>query len=404
MTTYKREIKLHEDYPVTVLDAIKMGDGTNTTLKEFISNNIKSSMNKKTYQQTEFNFSSISDFITKNTSVTPTAEFKSNSTFGDKQYCGGICCNNKIYFCPNTADKIMVYDIKNDYIYYIGQGFGDFAFKYTGMVQYKGFLYCIPRGVNSLLQINPITDEVLEIPLKTKYPIQPYKDYRDSHHYNGCISDNGYLYLPPAYVSNKKMLKIDMDNFEHEELSFTCEHSTTWIGCCNLPNNKIVFLGNKGFRIWNCESDIIDTDIDYGSDTGIYDMVYDPRDDCLYGFGTNKLVKLDPIAKTATNLGSINYLDNGTYGTQLGADGKFYTITPSGSVIYEDKNNIKTTPDTIDTCNTSGMTVCSAGLVLTNDGSIYSVPGNGKLIKISFTGVSGRLPDYITTSKYYGKY
>lgn len=404
MTAYSREIKLHEDYPVTVLDAVKMGDGTNTTAKDFINNTVKSNINKKTHQQTEFNFSTMNDFLTKNTSVTPTAEFKSNNAFGDKQYCGGMCCNNKIYFCPNTADKIMVYDIENDYIYYIGQGFGSFAFKYTGMVQYKGFLYCILRGVNSLLQINPVTDEVLKIPLKTNYPIQPLGDYRDSHHYNGCISDDGYLYLPPAY-SSTKLLKINMDNFEHEEIDFACEHSTTWVGCCNIPNtNDILFFGNKGFRRWNCDTDTIVADINYGSNTGIYDMVYDPRDDCLYGYGTNKLVKFNPSDNTATNLGYINYLDSGTYGTQLGADGKFYTITPTGSVVYEDKSNIKATPDIVDTCHTAGMTVCSAGLVLANDGSIYSVPGNGKLIKVSFTGVTGRLPDYITTSKYYGKY
>ena len=355
-------------------------------------------------KQVEYNFETMSDMIAKNTSATPSAEFKSDNTFGDKQYCGGICANNKVYFCPNTADSILVYDIQNDYYYFIGQGLGTFAFKYTGMVEYNGFLYCIPRGVNNLLQINPVTDEVLKIELTTGYPVQPLGDYRDSHHNNGVLSEDGYLYCPPAY-SSTKLLKINMNTFTHKELDFACVHSTTWIGCCNLPNtNQVVFLGNKGFRIWNCENDTINTDINYGSSTGIYDMVYDPRDGCLYGFGTNKLVKLDPTVKTATNLGYINYLDNGTYGTQLGADGKFYTITPTGAVIYEDKDNFKTTPDTINTCHTAGMTVCSAGLILTNDGSIYSVPGNGRLIKISFTGVTGRLPDYIVSGKYYGKY
>lgn len=352
---------------------------------------------------TAFNFSALITTITNNAGVTPTAEFKSDSTFGDKQYCGGICINNKIYFCPNTADNIMVYDLTNNYIYYIAQDLGNFAFKYTGMITYKGYVFCIPRGVNNFLKINPITDEVEKIELNTNYPVQQYSDYRDSHHYNGCISDTGCLYLPPAYSSDK-LLKINMDTFLHEEQDFTCSHSTTWQGCCNIPNtNNILFIGNKGFRVWNCNTDTIVADVDYGSELGIYDMVYDPRDNCLYGFGSNKFVKFDISNNTATNLGYVNYLDN-TYGTMLGIDGKFYTISPTGTVYYEDKDNFSTTASSITTCNTAGMTVCSAGLVLANDGSIYSVPGNGRLIKISFTGTTGRLPDYITSSKYYGKY
>lgn len=404
MTQYSRPIKVREDFPVTVLDAVYLGDGTNSNAKDYIKNSINNALNLSSPKQVNYNFSAMTTMLQNNTGVTPSAEFKSSSAFGDKQYCGGICANNKIYFCPNTADNIMVYDIENDYIYFIGSGLGTFPFKYTGMVNYNGFLYCIPRGVNTILQIDPQTDEVLKIELNTTYQEQTNGDYRDSHHYNGVLSENGYLYLPPAY-SSTKLLKINMNTFDHEELSFSCDHSTTWIGCCNLPNmNQVVFLGDKGFRIWDCSTDTVISDINYGSNTGIYDMVYDPRDGCLYGYGTNKLVKLDIENKTATNLGYINYLDNGTYGTMLGIDGKFYTITPTGSVIYEDKDNFKTTPDTISTCDTSGMTVCSAGLVLTNDGSIYSVPGNGKLIKISFTGSTGRLPDYIVSSKYYGKY
>lgn len=365
---------------------INLGNGTSISMKDV-----------------DFNFDVMINFLAKNTTVTPIAEFKSETNFGDKMYCGGMCVNDKIYFCPNTADNILVYDTINDYLYEIGQGLGSFAFKFTGMVQYKGFLYCVPRGVNFMLQINPVTDEVLEVSLSTDYAVQQYSDYRDSHHYNGCISNEGWLYLPPAYASTK-LLKINMNTFECRELDFTCEHSTTWQGCCSLLDNKILFIGNKGFRVWNCNNDSIVADVNFGSSMGIYDMVLDPRDGCLYGFGINKFVKFNPSDNAATNLGYINYLDNGTYGTMLGADGKFYTITPTGAVMYEDKNNIKAIADSIATCNTAGMTVCSAGLVLANDGSIYSVPGNGRLIKVSFNNIAGKLPNYITTSKFYGKY
>lgn len=349
-----------------------------------------------------FNFSAITSMIEKNASVTPKAEFKSDDVFGDKMYCGGICSNGKIYFCPNTASNIMVYDTENDYIYFIGDNLGDFPFKYTGMVAYKGHLYCVPRGVNNILKINPVTDEVYAIGLKTNYPVQPYGDYQDSHHYNGVISDDGWLYSPPAYSSDK-LLKINMETFDHEELDFTASHSTTWTGCVNIPDNKIVFFGNKGFRVWDCETDTVVADVDAGGSLGIYDMAYDPRDNCLYGFGSNKFAKFVLSDNTYSSFGWVNNLTN-TYGTVLGIDGKFYSIGLTGNVYVEDKDNFLPNAIASSSCHTDGMTVCSAGMVLANDGSIYSVPGNGRLIKVSFTGATGRLPDYIVTGKYYGKY
>ena len=364
--------------------------------------NIGGEATSKKSKPVAYNFSAYTSIIEKNASVTPKAEFKSDDVFGDKMYCGGICSNDKIYFCPNTAPNIMVYDTVNDYIYFIGDDLGDFAFKYTGMVAYKGYLYCIPRGVNNILKINPVTDEVFVIDLDTNYPVHQYGDYQDSHHYNGCISDDGFLYSPPAYSSDK-LLKINMETFEHEELDFTCSHSTTWTGCVNIPDNKIVFFGNKGFRVWDCATDTIVSDVNVGSSLGIYDMVYDSRDNCLYGFGSDKFAKLDLSNYTYTNMQYVNNCSN-TYGTVLGIDGRFYTIGLSGYVYVEDKDNVLPNAIVADDCYTEGMTVASAGMVLANDGSIYSVPGNGKLIKVSFDGATGRLPDYIVTGKYYGKY
>lgn len=364
---------------------------------------VVSDLSGKQSTLSHFNFSAYTTAIEKNASVTPSCEFKSDDVFGDKMYCGGICANNKIYFCPNTASNIMVYDTVNDYIYFIGNDLGDFAFKYTGMVAYKGYLYCIPRGVNNILKINPVTDEVFVIELDTNYPIQPYNDYRDSHHYNGVISDEGWLYSPPAYSSDK-LLKINMETFEHEELDFTCSHSTTWTGCCNIPDNKIVFFGNKGFRVWDCSNDSIVKDINAGTTLGIYDMVFDPRDKYLYGYGNNKFARLSTSNYSYDNLGYVNYL-NTAYGTVLGIDGLFYTITGNGTIYAMNKNEFNAMgTKTIVTCKTDGMTVCSAGMVLATDGSIYSVPGNGRLIKVSFSDVIGRLPDYIVTGRYYGKY
>lgn len=353
----------------------------------------------------ECNFSAYVDMMAKNSGATPKAEFKSDDVFGDKMFCGGICVNDKIYFCPNTADYVLVYDTKHDYHYKIGSGLGNFPFKYTGMVAYKGYLYCIPRGVNNIVRIDPVTDDVTIIELGTSYPVNANSGdygYLNSHHYNGCISDEGYLYCPPAYASDK-LLKINMDDFTHEEMDFTCSHSSTWTGCVNIPNNKIVFLGNKGFRVWDCFTDTTIADVNANGNLGIYDMAFDPRDNCLYGFGATKFVKLTLTDYTYTNFGWVNYLEN-TYGTAMGIDGKFYTIGMDGRVFAESKDGFTANAVVSSDCQTEGMKVCSAGMVLTNDGSIYSVPGNGRLIKVSFEGVTGRLPDYIVSGRYYGKY
>lgn len=337
-----------------------------------------------------------------NTGATPNATFVSESVFGGLMFCGGICVGDTLYFAPNTSSHVLAYDIANDLFYEIGSGLGDFAFKYTGIVAYRGMLYCVPRGVNNILRIDPVTDEVTMIPLDTDYPVRQYGDYRDSHHYNGVISDNGWLYCPPAY-GNTDLLKIDLDSFQVEKLPFEAAHSTTWTGCVCIPGNKIVFLGDRGLRVWDCDADTVVADVDAGASMGVYDMVYDPRDGCLYGFGSNKFVKFDPSSYTYSSFGWVNGL-TAAYGTVLGIDGRFYTVGPNGTVYAVDKDAFAANASVSTACATEGMTVASAGMVLSNDGAIYSVPGNGKLIKVSFEGATGRLPDCIVSSRYYGKY
>lgn len=353
-------------------------------------------------RQSKFNFTPLTGAITVNTDGTATLE-KLADPLGTLQYVGGICANKKIYMAPNTASQIMVYDTVNDYYYFIGSGLGDQAFKYTGWVAYGGYLYSIPRGVNNLLRVDPVTDEVTIIDLDTEYPITPYGDYRDSHHYNGVISDNGYMYSPPAYSSDK-LLKINMNDFTSEELDFTSEDVSTWIGCIKHPTeDKIIFLSTKVFRVWNCEDD---TYIDIVSETerSCYDMVYDPRYDCFIGIYPNHIFALKLSDYTLIDSDYINYMSTG-YGVTLGLDGAIYHLEGASAYKFFFDGSAFTQEATITTSeNIGSVTPYLAGQAIDNEGNIYGIPGSGALVRLKFSKLTRGVPDYIVSSQYYGKY
>lgn len=354
----------------------------------------------------DFNFTALTDAFTANSSVTKTYNAISDD-FGTLQYVGAICVNDKIYFAPNTANNILVYDTKTSLIYKIGADLGNQAFKYTGLVAWKGFVYVIPRGVNNMLKINPITDEVSIIDLGTTYPVSPYGDYRDSHHYNGVISDDGYMYLPPAYSSNK-LLKIDMSDYSWQELDFASSTVSTWIGCVKHPTeNKIIFLSTKVFRVWDCDTDTY-TDVIDGTSRACYDMVYDPRYNSFIGVyesgggGHIFALKLDDY--TCIDSGWINYLSNG-YGISLGVDGKYYHLEGQRAFNFIFDGSAFTQQTSITTSDNVGdATPYFAGQAIDNNGNIYAVPASGKMTKLTFSDVVKKLPDYIVSSQYYGKY
>ena len=354
--------------------------------------------------QTKFNFSSLIDAIEMNSrsDISMVLE-KLSEPLGALQYVGGICVNKKIYMAPNTASHIMVYDTINNYYYFIGNNLGYQSFKYTGCVVYDGYIYIIPRGVNNFLRINPITDEVDIIELGTNYPVTPYGDYRDSHHYNGVISDNGYMYLPPAYSSDK-LLKINMTDFSFKELDFSSNEMSTWIGCVKHPTeDKIIFLSTKVFRILDCTNDTY-IDIISEKKRDCYDMVYDHRCESFIGVYPNHIFALKLNDYSIIDSDYINYMSNG-YGISLGLDGYFYHL--EGKVAYRftfdggsfvQENSITFSEDI------GSESPYIAGQAIDNVGNIYGIPGSGSLVRLKFSGVTRGIPDYITSSQYYGKY
>lgn len=385
--------KMDGVFPVTVASAVYL-DGTGQTIAKAVSGSVNNFA--------KFNFSCLTEIFKKNSSATAVYK-KLSEPLGSLQFVGGICANKKAYFAPNTAQYILVYDTENKSTYKIADGLGDFAFKYTGFACWKGKVYAIPRGVNTMLQIDPQTDEVQIINLGTSYPEHENGDYRDSHHYNGVISNNGFMYLPPAYSSNK-LLKINMTNFSWQEIPFTSSDVSTWIGCVKHPTeNKIIFLSTKVFRIWDCETDTF-KDVVSETERACYDMVYDPRHECFYGIYPNHIFAFFVSDNRIVDSEYINYISTG-YGVSLGVDGKIYHLEGKNAFCFSFDGEMFKQLETVTTEDDLGsQTPTLAGQAIDNDGNIYGVPASGAMTVLEFSGVQQKFPDYIVSSAYYGKY
>lgn len=349
-----------------------------------------------------FNFSSLVNILTANSGhVTYSSASEILAREGVLQYVGAICVNKKIYCCPNSSDHILVYDTVKEQTYFIAKGLGTNQFKWTGLVCYDGFIYTIPRGVNAMLRIDPITDDVRIIELGTNYAVNPYGNYKDSHHYNGVISDSGYLYCPPTYYSYPtcdKLLKINMSDFTWEELSFP-------IGCSGAvkhpTEDKIFFMASSKFILWDCATDTYE-EITTGL-SNCFDMIHDPRyPNYMIGVYGSGAFAYNMTNKSITTL-SMQDSSVG-YGITLGLDGNYYhfdsgkvlSFSFNGSTLTEAQSHLSYT--------TSGTTPYCAGQAIDNDGNIYGVPASGGFVKLAASGVVSKLPDYIVSSQYYGEY
>lgn len=324
---------------------------------------------------------------------------KITNSFGNLQYVGGICVNNKIYCTPNTASQVLVYDITNQSTYMINTGMPVVHFKFTGQILYKGKIYMMHRGLNFMLEINPDDDSCRVITLDTKYSTSPVEDYQDSYHYCGAMSDEGFLYQPPAY-NNQDVLKIDMRSFEVEKIRI---NANVFTGAFRVPNeNKIVFMGSTKWILWDCDTDTYTNLANMPS--GCYDMVYDPRYNIMVGTTTSGVfiaLKLDDYTLVTSD--AVSGLATG-YGISLGLDGKYWHLEGNKAYWAKYSNGTFitgsiTSPDTF-----AGSTPYVAGQAIDTDGSIYGIPASGNMSKLSFNGVVDKLPDYIVSSQYYGKY
>lgn len=324
---------------------------------------------------------------------------KLTGAFGTLQYVGGICIGGKIYCTPNSASSILVYDIAGGTTYTIPTGLRGNRFKLTGQLMYRGKLYMLHRGMNFMLEIDPETDTCRIITLDTRYATNPMGDYQDSYHYCGALSDQGFLYQPPAY-QNQDVLKIDMRSFEVQKIRI---NQTAFSGAVRIPGeNKILFLGGTTWELWDCDTDTYE-DLT-GMVGGCYDLVYDPRHNLMVGTTTSHVfigISLDDYSLIQSD--TVSGLATG-YGISLGLDGRYWHLEGSKAYWAEYTDGAFTT-GSIDSSDTfSGSTPYVAGQAIDTDGNIYGVPASGCMAKLSFSGVTTPLPDYIVASQYYGKY
>ncbi len=338
-------------------------------------------------------------------SVSPSSFAICSADLGTLQYVGGICVNNKIYCTPNSADSILVYDIATGNVRFIGSGLGTNQFKYTGQVYYNGKIYMLHRGTNDMIEVDPTNDSYRLIDLHLGYVVNPYGDYRDSYHYNGVISNRGYLYQPPAY-NNTDLLKINMSDFSVEKIPFTSSLTSTWIGCVKHPTeDKIIFLSSKVLRVWDCRTDTY-TDVPYSDTHACYDMVYDPRYNCMIGMAPHRFFALMLDDYSVIDSDYRNYTETG-YGISIGLDGRYYHLE-GGNAYYAIFDGEAFTPGAMQFVAGQGSfgdaSPYVAGQAIDTNGNIYGIPASGCMSKLSFSGVVNTLDPETVSSQYYGKY
>lgn len=387
--------KIDGIYPVTVIDAIKVGDGTKDTLKEYLKKE-----NSNAFPSIDFE-NEILPVINENANVKVLEAEKLTESFGTTAYVGGVYHNNKVYFIPNGATNVLVWDLLHDTYYTIGN-LSEETFKWTsGFLSPNGKIYGVPRSVPTLLEIDPILDTVKEIDFGYVYDRQ-YTDYQSPHHYGGAMTPNGVIYCPPSYQSTT-ILKIDTITHNYEEINIYIQ--SVFTASIYNPNGKCYFLSADGTMvILDTETDAFEI-LETGLELSTYDISISPYDtNIMYAYmgGNSKgILKIDATTNSCTILATGSC--ESCYGTCMGINGKMYGVHKASGLIYEFDISTETVSTVGTLPNYSGDPI-TAGMVLCPNGTIYLPAGTGGAYRIKFDSVKRRLSDYAVHSMYLAKY
>ncbi|QAR34189.1 hypothetical protein EP073_12475 [Geovibrio thiophilus] len=307
------------------------------------------------------------------------------------KWVGGTLFGDMLFCIPNSADCVMVYNIKNDDVSYFGD-VGSESYKWTSCCVYKDKIYGFPRSSNSLLEIDPQKMTVSLVPLNTSY--------KGEHHYAGAVTADGLMYLPPR--DENHILAVDLNTYSAEKIPL-CP-STLKIKF-RYQNGILHYDGNIYFFPENNEKVLVlnpeTKSFRYiGNKLNCY--VFEAQicgDGNIYGFSNKKgILKIDVKNQTTEMLH--NDIIFGSYGTKHGLNGKLYSMPGASSIIYEYDTG-KDILTHVSSVEEQGKAKCAGG-VTTDDGSIIAVPAYGDyLYRFKFNNVTTPLPAAMKHSLFY---
>jgi len=204
----------------------------------------------------------------------------------------------------------------------------------------------------------------------------------------GCLAPNGNIYAVTgsSTFNTGYLLKIDPIKKTTTSINIIAD---SWRGLVLAPNGKMYSTTNvnvleidpvtetsKTFGITNYVITSPYNSLTLGLDGNIYGIPY-------YGASTPKLLKIDPIARTAITTATFTFSSNSSV---LAPNGKIYCIPSAPSA-----NTIAVVDPTTSTPTVSYYTLPVTGSwtsgVLGNDGNIYASPTSipGSMLKINPT-------------------
>jgi len=309
------------------------------------------------------------------------------------KYVGAILADNSmIYGIPTGASSILEINPKKNTYNYFGK-LSDDAFKWTNGCFYKGYVYGYPRFSNNLLRINPETHEVEEINLNLHYSKE--------HHYSGALVGNT-VYQPPR--NSDHILCINLDDYTTSQIPLG--KNMAYNGCIYHYNGLIymfpVYKGDKvlvlnpATKTFSFIGDGIENCTIYGASIALNGSIYG----CSSGRG---MLKINPSINEVKIL--YPYVYFGSFGTQIGINGKLYSIPGSG------KDNFEFDPSTEKLMKLNKFSdpkynyAKCAGSVVSEDGSIWCLPAFGRYIyTIRFTPVHNAIAKNIIMDRRFCSY
>jgi hypothetical protein len=222
---------------------------------------------------------------------------------------------------------------------------------------------------------------------------------------SGCLSSNGKIYAVPAKAAS--VLKIDpVEKTATTFGSFSSSGEYKWQGAILAPNGKIYGTPYRSTAILEIDTET-DTVSTFGNVTGGWvggclssnGKIYCPP---YSGEVTTSILKIDPIARTATTFGSIDLsyftpfgfsisLYYGWQGAILAPNGKIYCSPIGGTGILE----INPENDTVNIIGIESLPPYASNLsapvrwtsfVMAPDGKMYAPPiGENKILVLGET-------------------